>query len=209
MIRVTSTGQATIGELGPLRDEFASRQMVPVPGFLSDEFVGFLQQQIRHAEFVYRVHEGIGRDESMAPNPALSLIHFALNAPELIAAVEEISGHRPLGAFLGHVFRLTPGTGDYDSWHSDVDGKRQVGITVNVGAEPYEGGIFQLSDVVSRRLLGEIANVIPGNAVLFHIDERLRHRATPVTAHVPRITLAGWFHSGPTFWRMLADGAWS
>jgi 2OG-Fe(II) oxygenase superfamily len=207
MIRVASTGSATVDALDPLRAEFSSSQMVRLPGFLSRDFVGYLQLEIQHAVFVDRVHEGIGQDQHMLPNPALSLIHFALNAPELISAVEEISGHQTLGGFLGHVFRLTPGNG-YDSWHTDADGQRQIGLTVNLGAEPYEGGVFQLKDLASQRLLGEVANVIPGDAVLFRIDKQLAHRATAVTSTVPRLTLAGWFHSGASFWSMLAEGGW-
>lgn len=204
MIQLDLDCEAIIGPLDALRAEFAAADIVQLPRFLSPALLAHLQESVASAEFVERVHAGIGRDQNMVANPALSLIHFALNAPALLSAVEEVTGAGRLGRFLGHVFTLTPGTEDHDSWHSDVGSEREVGLTVNLGADPCAGGVFQLKDVQRGLVRGEIANTIAGDAVIFRIADRLRHRATPVTGTVTRITLAGWFHSGPDFQTFLA-----
>ena len=201
MIRVALDGRAAIGDLAPLRQEFVSTGMARLPGFLSPDLLRWLQSAVAAAEFVDRTHGTLARDRMMVANPALSLIHFAVNDPALLAAVARVAGVETPGRFLGHVFMLRPGTSDYDSWHSDEGFDRHIGLSVNLTATPYEGGVFQLRDTATGTVLREVANTIPGDAMLFPISSRFQHRASPVTGGVTRLTLAGWFFSGGT----LAD----
>jgi hypothetical protein len=127
---------------------------------------------------------------------------FLVNDPALFATIERITGCRPIGCFTGRLYRMLPGRDDFDTWHSDAIQHRMVGMSVNLGP-PYEGGVFQLRDRVSKRMLGEAPNVGAGDAILFRIDEDLEHWITPLRGTAPKTAFAGWFRSSPQFLTLL------
>jgi len=55
--------------------------------------------------------------------------------------------------------------------------------------------LLQIREARSKRILHEIANTGPGDAVLFRVDPGLEHRITPVTGSISKTALAGWFVS--------------
>jgi Rps23 Pro-64 3,4-dihydroxylase Tpa1-like proline 4-hydroxylase len=100
---------------------------------------------------------------------------------------------------------LNPVSGHYDSWHSDVGQDRLVALSLNLGREPFEGGLLQIRRADSPEIIAEIANRATGDAVIFRIDPSLRHRVGPVEGHVPRTAYAGWFRSRPDFRVLLGE----
>jgi hypothetical protein len=68
-------------------------------------------------------------------------------------------------------------------------------LSINLSAEPHEGGVLQIRDVTTGRIVFALQNTRPGDAVLFAIGDRLQHRVTPPVGHVPRTVCAGWFRS--------------
>ena len=96
--------------------------------------------------------------------------------------VQQVTGCGPIGCFTGRVYRMLPGPGHYDSWHTDAIEHRIVGMSVNLGRGMYTGGVFQLRELRSQKLLSEVANTGPGDAILFRISPDLAHRVTPVGA---------------------------
>jgi hypothetical protein len=76
-----------------------------------------------------------------------------------------------------------------------------IGLTVNLGHTPYEGGVLEMRRRDSERVIARASNPTPGDALIFRISEELEHHVTPVTAGGPRIVLAGWFRREPDFWR--------
>ena len=83
-----------------------------------------------------------------------------------------------------------------DTWHGDTDGNRMVTLSVNLG-EPYEGGVLQIREKPSDRILHEVANTGPGDAILFALGEQLEHRVGAVTGQATKMALAGWFQRTP------------
>jgi len=207
-MQLTSSGGVIVGSdeaLARAQRSFAQDHLVRLPRFLDPEVLTLVDRALAEAVFVPRIHAGIAHESCMTANPMLSLLHFALNDTRLYRTVERVTGCDAIGCFTGRVFRLTPDTDDYDSWHNDVVGHRLIGLTVNLTNRPYQGGILQMREDRSGRICAEVANVVPGDAVLFRIAEGLAHRVTPVTGTVPRVTFAGWFHSEPDFAALLAN----
>jgi len=193
-------------ESAALAARFAEAASVRLPGLLEPEFRTRLSGLLDDAVWADREHGGIGRDRCLMGGPALSALHFAFNDPAFLRLVEAITGRTPLVSFVGHVFRLEPGSGHFDTWHTDDVQDRWIGLTLNLSPAPYEGGRFQLRDVTTGALRCDIANVGPGDAVLFSIGPTLEHRATPVTGTRVRTTCAGWFHPTPLFLQALRAG---
>src|SRR5438552_16205534 len=100
--------------------------------------------------------------------------------------VEDVSGCRPISFFFGRVYRRLPDLAHHDSWHSDLVEGRQIGMSLNLSARPYEGGIFEIREAATERRLAAIANVGPGDAILFRIDPALEHRVTDVRGVAPK-----------------------
>ena len=98
---------------------------------------------------------------------------------------------------MGRVYRMIPGSGHYDSWHSDMIGHRMIGMSINLSPEPYSGGVFQLRERDSEQILYEVANTGLGDAILFRLADHLQHRITDVDGTIPKTAFAGWFQSEP------------
>lgn len=106
--------------------------------------------------------------------------------------MREISGATTLRMFRGNAYRLEPETGQFIGWHTDSDGQKQVGISINISPLPYQGGDFVLHDIETDTIT-KVENKIPGNAVIFRIGKRFRHQVLPVTGSQPKYAFSGWF----------------
>src|SRR5688500_12225351 len=111
-----------------------------------------------------------------------------LNNPSLVDVIQQITSRSTLGSYLGRIRRELPHTGQHGSWHNDAGPKRLIAITVNLGVEPYSGGLFQMREKGSKRLLAEIANTGLGDAVIFQVGPGYEHRTNPVEGAVARTT---------------------
>jgi hypothetical protein len=189
---------ATEGALQALREQFDREHVIRLPGLLDAEHRALTNQYIDEVGFLPRVHDGIGTELCLPDGRAARLLYFLVNDPALFTVIERITGCGPIGCFTGRVYRMVPGRDDYDTWHSDAIQNRMVGISVNLGP-PYEGGVFQLRDRPSKRMLGEAPNAGPGDAILFRIDKELEHWITPLRGTEPKTAFAGWFRSSPRF----------
>jgi len=83
---------------------------------------------------------------------------------------------------------------------------RLIGLSVNLGMQSYDGGVFQLSERHSKDILCEVANTGSGDGILFRIADNLTHRVTTVEGTAPKTAFAGWFHSEPEFLSLFANG---
>ena len=118
---------------------------------------------------------------------ALRLLFFLSNDPKLFAVIRQITGCGRIGCFIGRVYRMAPGSGHYDSCHSDTTDHRLIGMSVNLGSHSYDGGILRLREESTKRLLCEAVNTGPGDAI--HIQVRpgiLEHCVTSVEGTVFR-----------------------
>jgi hypothetical protein len=105
------------------------------------------------------------------------------------------------------VYRVAPGYGHYDSWHDDIVGDRMVAMSVNLSTEIYSGGLLQIREKQSKRIVQEVANVGFGDGVVFRLDDSLQHRITDIKGEVPKTAFAGWFQSRPDFLTLLAENS--
>ena len=188
-----------------LRTQFDGEHWVRLPGFLDAEVLSFVQKQVEHARFDVRVHQNIGVELCLTDDMALSLLRFLSNDPKLFGVIRQITGCGRIGCFFGRVYRMVPGAGHYDSWHSDMTGNRLIGMSLNLGAHIYSGGVFRLREASSKKLLCEAANTGPGDAIVFRIAAHLEHCVTTLEGTMPKTAFAGWFQSEPEFLSLLTD----
>jgi 2OG-Fe(II) oxygenase superfamily len=192
-----------------LRREFVERDCAVLRGFLQPALLEELLPHVERSGFRQRAHGHIGTEDSMEAGGPLASLLLAANDPRLFEFVMEVTGCGAIGCFDGRVYRLDPARGHGDSWHSDVGDNRLVAMSVNLTPGRYEGGVLQIRDQLSGEVTAEVDGTALGDAVIFRIAERLRHRVSQVKGDVPRIAFAGWFKSAPTFRSVLAGGQWT
>ena len=123
----------------------------------------------------------------------LQALTLLFNKPEIFRVVEQITGCPKISSFLGRIYMMRPDSGHYDTWHSDVDGNRLIGLSLNLSGEQYSGGSFQIRERKTERILNRIANTITGDAHIFNISPEFQHCVAPVRGQVTKIAFAGWF----------------
>ena len=209
MIQLTRCGPTvpSSADFEPLRAQFDRQHCIRLEGFLAPALLSFIHDRLEAAEFTKRVHDDIGVELCLQEDTALDLLHFLGNDERLFAPVQQVTGCGHIGCFLGRIYRMAPGSGHYDSWHSDATEHRLIGMSVNLGAQRYDGGLFQLRERRSPEILCEVANTGPGDAILFRIANELVHQVTAIEGTTPKTAFAGWFRSEPEFRSMLADRA--
>jgi hypothetical protein len=122
--------------------------------------------------------------------------NLLFNNPAIFRLVEQITGSPRIGNFRGRIYMMQPGPEHFDTWHSDNDGNRLIGLSLNL-SDTYSGGAFQIRDRRSEQVVGQICNTVLGDTHIFRIAPELQHRVTPVTGEVTKIAYAGWFRAQP------------
>lgn len=176
--------------------EFQKKHCVLLPKLLEPQLLDFLLERLEKGQWVEKVHEDIALEVVLEDAPARGLLHFLANAPAFVKTVQEITGCGPVTQFRGRIYRFIPHSGHYDSWHSDDGDGRLIGMSLNLSPQGYEGGLFQLREWSSERMLVQIANTGWGDATLFQISGQLDHQVTEVTGERPKTAFAGWFKFG-------------
>ena len=209
MIQLTRSGPTlpASADLARLRAQFDRQYCIRLEGFLAPALLRFIHDRLEVAEFTERVHDDISAELCLQHDAALDLLHFLGNDERLFTLVQQLTGCSRIGCFLGRIYRMVPGSGHYDSWHADAIDHRLIGMSVNLGAQRYNGGLFQLRECRSPEILCEVANTGPGDAILFRIANQLVHQVTAVEGTIPKTAFAGWFRSEPEFRSLLADRA--
>jgi hypothetical protein len=195
LIQFTREGLNCTSDLTKLSEVFARRQTLRLRALLHADLIRVVIDQINRGKWIPRDHDTIGREVVLDSVGALSTLLFISNAPAFLHAIEQVTGCGPITMFDGRVYRIVPGTDHYDTWHDDVGDNRLIGMSINLGREPYSGGVFQLREK-GGPILQELPNVIQGDAILFRISPNLKHRVTPVEGRIPKTAFAGWFRSG-------------
>ena len=179
-----------------------------LPQLLGGAMLERVQSELGRARFVDVHHTSVtppSIDLCMEPNPLSALLELLCNDPPMLRAVESVTGCAPLVRFSGFVYRLHAATRHHHNWHNDVVHGRRAAMSINLGASPYEGGVLMIRERASERVVEEVENTGPGDAVLFRIESLLQHRATPVTRGV-KTAFAGWFRSEEPLRASLARG---
>lgn len=193
-------------EIAAWRARFDDRHGILVPGLVEPRLLEWMRGRLATAPFREDVHD--------TDPPAVDLLmddaalHHTLmalfNDARLFDVVERISSCDPIGCYMARVYAMDASPNHHDEWHSDVDGNRMIGMSVNL-AGPYEGGLLRIRE--GERVVHEVANTGSGDAILFRIRPGLQHIVTPVTGPRRKMALAGWFQRTPAALARLREHA--
>lgn len=208
MVQLTRSGPTVAlqaEDVERLRTQFDRMHCIHLPRLLDARIFEFVQRRMAAAEFAGTTHEDIGVELCMPRNAIWNLLSFLSNDGRFLQLVQQLTGCGPLGSFLGRVYRMVPGSGHYDSWHSDDIAHRMVGMSVNLSPRIYAGGVFQLRESASKTLVTEVPNIGPGDAIVFRIASHIEHRVTALEGTVEKTAFAGWFVSEPDFMSLFTE----
>jgi 2OG-Fe(II) oxygenase superfamily len=193
---VTLSGQ----QIAALQTQFEQLNYIHLPGVLSPDLLLGIMPLLDRAEFSRAIYEDVGTDLRMADNAALEGLHVAVNDVVFLQAIELLTACRPLRVFAGRVYRMVAEAGHTTGWHDDASSPdRRIGMSINLSAQAYSGGVFQIRRTVDERLLGEVHNLGLGDAILFRLSHSLQHRVTDVTGEHPKTAFAGWFRPDTSY----------
>jgi hypothetical protein len=209
MIQLTRTGTVLSGPaeaVEALRAQFDRAHYFRFPALIEPNLLQFVRRQIEQAAFERRVHAMHAQDERLPKDTLpVALLTFLFNNSKFFDLIQSITGCERIGCFTGNVYRFLSSAGHSDSWHDDMVQNRMVAASVNLGSEPFPGGVLQVRDRNSGQILQEVANPVPGDAVVFRLADHLQHRVTEVEGDTHRIAFAGWFRSQPSHFAFLKD----
>jgi hypothetical protein len=194
LIQLTRNGLITESpEIAGLRAEFDSVHCVRLPRLLEPSLFRFIEQRLQQGGWETRVHSDVAQEYTLHDSPALNLLHFITNLPDFRNLIQEVTGCSPLKRFHGRIYRMAAAAGHYDHWHDDNFNNRLVGMSLNLSSRPFRGGLFQLRERESERILAEIANTERGSGLIFRIADHLQHRISNMEGDEPKTAFAGWF----------------
>jgi len=194
LIQLTHSGMTMDGhEAAGLRAEFNSVHCARLPRLLAAPLLAFVQQRLERGEWETKTHGDVAEEYTLHDSPALNLLHFVANLPDFRNLIQEITGCGPLRRFRGRIYRMKAAAGHYDHWHDDNFNNRLVGMSLNLSPLPFRGGLFQLRERESERILVEIANTGLGSALIFRIADHIQHRISDMEGDEPKTAFAGWF----------------
>ena len=218
MIQITQTRlrPASEAQLDRWRTEFAEKHCIVLPQLIEPALWRRLWHQIENSTFERKAYARTREGEEFAievtihqRSMATHMLQMLFNHSKLFEMIRQITDCPPIGGFNGRIYRMLPGTDHHLDWHTDTHTRNYlVGISINLGPEPYSGGLFQIRDRYSKRITGEVMHHAPGDAHLFSIAPRLQHRLTPLTGSVPRTAGAGWFSVESRYLTALKHRSW-
>lgn len=207
VIQITRRGTVSNDrDLDALHRTFAAQHCVKLPGFLAPALVDDIQAQLARGDFREFAHGSIATEQRLETGVCTGLLHFLTNDAQLFRLVESISGCAGIRSFAGRVYRRFSGGRHFDNWHGDVaDRRRLIGMSVNLSAGAYEGGVFEIRELETERPLASLPNVGSGDAILFRLSDALEHRVSEVRGAVPKTAFAGWFFADMDFEQVLHE----
>jgi hypothetical protein len=194
----------TASDLQQIAGEYRDHACAHLRGFLATDLLADIWRLCEAARFEERTYEGIGAEQRIVPGPMLAVLLLALNDPQLLAFISEVTGCGPVGVFEGRVYRMLPREDHFHGWHSDASGRRRVAISVNLNRESMVTAPLQVRRRDADVPLAEVANATPGDAVIFRVDDDHLHRIRPTPDAGVRVACAGWFCEGEDIRRRLA-----
>lgn len=181
--------------LARARAAFAGGDAIALPSAFDPAFLRTILTICRQGSYVPEHIDKIGWRTVEERDVAGCALRFALERPVFLRWVEAAAGCETLSRMSGVVAEMAAGTDQGLGWHNDRnDGGlgRRLAVAIHLSDAPHEGGVFEMCEQPSGRLLVREGAQPPGSMILFRIDRRLRHRVTPVISGGPRRVFAGW-----------------
>jgi len=180
-----------------MRNAFVQQHWLLLPSFLDTPLLDLIQKILCESE--YRV---VDRETGVELRPIdctpYLAVELLLNSPKLFRAIEQITGCEHVASFSGRIYRRPASSTYFNRWHTDItDEGRMIALSINLNAEPYEGGALQIRSAATQEVLCEVYNRNYGDAIIFPVDEKFEHRVCEVESGAAKTALAGWFRSKP------------
>ncbi|MEP7118941.1 MAG: 2OG-Fe(II) oxygenase [Acidobacteriota bacterium] len=172
---------------------FASGNTIVLPSAFDPPFLRTILAICRRGPYVPENIDTIGWRTVEAHDVAGNALRFALQRPAFLRWCEAAAGCQTVNLVTGVVAEMAAGTDQGLGWHDDRnDALRRLAVTIHLSETPYEGGLFEMCEKASGRLLVRVGPLPPGSVMVFRVDQRLRHRVTQVMSGGPRRVFAGW-----------------
>ena len=205
MIQLTRQGtQVTADpeELTELAGAFARQHYLRLPSLIEPGLLDQVGRELEQVSFGEHFHAG-GTEQKLLNMRITGLLNFLANNRTLFQAIQTVTSCGVIGCFVGRVYRMAPTREHYGLWHDDSVHGRLIALSINLSPDKYSGGVLQLRERSSRRIIAEIPNTGWGDCVIFRIADSLEHRITNVSGKFPKIAFAGWFKSRPDYFTEL------
>ncbi|MBI3589990.1 MAG: PqqD family protein [Candidatus Melainabacteria bacterium] len=182
-------------QLQKLQEEFKKNLHIKLSNLIVSDLLKDIQERINKADFITLDHKDAGKDLVMKDPEMNQILHEIVNDEKFLKAIEQITGLKKIRYFSGRVYKMIPGEDHYDMWHSDVVWHRVLTISINLSSDIYSGGVLLIRDKKTKKIIQEIKNTVPGDAIIFSISTDYQHMLTKVEGNIPKIALAGWLSS--------------
>lgn len=200
LMQITRTGAIVWSsgeELTALRNTFVAQHWLLLRNFLDTRLLELIKKKLEETEYCV-----VDRETGVELRPIDCTAYLAtellLNSPKLFRAIEQITGCAQIACFSGRIYRRPASSTYFNRWHTDVtDEGRMIALSINLNAEPYEGGALQIRSAKTHEVLSEVHNRNYGDAIIFPVDEKFEHRVCEVESGAAKTALAGWFRSKP------------
>jgi hypothetical protein len=204
MIQFTLDGVKTTGsaeQMRAARETFEHDKLLRLPGLISPELAeavragmerdGFQQPDEATMKHVYGGWYGPVRQD-LNPGPTIAMLDARVNDPAFLGFVQDIAGTPPLARCVGRIFRLRATDEDH-VWHTDAEGGRLADIVIDLSADRYEGGRFEMRDAATKKIFTTVDDMQYCEGALARISADIEHHNKRVTSSTQRITYVGWF----------------
>src|ERR1043165_1501966 len=143
-------------ELPSIRTTFAEQHWLRLPNFLDTRLLELIEKKLHETEYCV-----VDRETGVELRPIDCTAYLAaellLNNPKLFRAMEQITACERIACFSGRIYRR-PASSTYSTrWHNDTtDEGRMLALSINLNAEPYEGGALQIRSSKTHEILCEV-----------------------------------------------------
>ena len=203
LVRLTRRGASAIDspvDVAAARIAFERQHAVHLPELLDRDLLHFVQRQIEIDGFRERVHDALpDRPVDLVLNPscASAALLLAANDVAFLELARLVTGRAEIQSFLGTIHRRLSHAAHACAWHDDLVDGRVAALTINLGPEPYQGGVLQIRREADGEIVYEHAVTGAGDAILFKLDPAIEHRVTEPTGRAARTVFTGWFRTEP------------
>lgn len=183
----------------PFTDFYRRHHALAFSGMIEPSFFARLLQLCNAAQFIVDAKTDIANRQSETPGIAGRSLALVLQRRNLMQWLESATGCEPLQSTFGRIVQISPGDAPRLNWHDDLpeDPSRRLGITINLSENAYEGGLFELREKKTGKILMRHRHEKLGSTLIFDVSEELEHRVWPVTGGGPRRIYTGWFRKAP------------
>lgn len=192
-------------QLPDFKNEFENVRVFNCPNLIHASLKTLIDKQFSNtqfSEFIHKTDEGniIGQEFAIPQESSLpKILNFYMNHKSVIEIVKKITGISEIKSFTGRVYKFEEDRYSYDSWHSDMNHGRLLGMSLNLSEKLYGGGEFKIRNSNTGHLYKTVKHKDWGSAHFFGISDHLEHKVEKVSGGKPRIAFAGWFNSQPLF----------